>query len=75
MVSDLKKLLDNFDADQIEVMETIAMRLAGMKIESYTGELIFSINSNQGCTGDIHVTRREIVRLKKRGRGVRSGGV
>ena len=75
MSPDLKRLLENFDAEQIEVMEAIAVRVAGIKVERYTGEVSFSLNANQGAIGDIQVNRREIVRLKKRGRTVRSGGV
>lgn len=76
MVSaDLKKLLDNFDAEQIEVIETIAARLAWLKVEAYTGEISFTLHANQGGFGEIQVHRREVVRLKRRGRTVRSGGI
>jgi len=76
MVSiELNKLLDNFDDTQLEVLAAIAVRMAGLKSERWTGKVIFELNSNLGSLGDLHTHKSEIVRFGKSKRKIRSRGI
>ena len=77
MVSpEFDRLVANFDEAQIEVLAGVAVRLATIKAEQWTGSLTIQINATQGSAGDMHVSRSEIVRLTgKKRRNVRSAGV
>jgi len=64
-MTDLERLLNNFDSDQMEILSVIASRMAALKSERWTGRINFELNSNQGGLCDVHVNRVEVVRLKK----------
>jgi hypothetical protein len=69
-MKDLQNLLNNFDAEQIEIITVIVAKMAVLKAEKWTGKINFELNTNQGGFGDMHVNRGEVVRFKKQ-RGVR----
>ena len=62
---DLEKLLKNLGNDQLEIIAGIALRMAEISSERWTGKITFDINVNQGGIGDMHVNRGEVVRIKK----------
>ena len=60
--------------DQIDVIISIAVRIATAGAEGFTGQIRFEANMNQGVIGDMHVQRGEVVKVGRK-RAVRSGGV
>ena len=66
-------LLRNLAPDQIDTLATIAIRVATIRAEGWTGEITFSVNSNQGSICDVHVNRREVVKIGTKKRGIRGG--
>jgi hypothetical protein len=68
---ELVKLLGNFAPDQVDALAIVAVKMATIRAESWTGEVSFSLNANQGAVGDVHVNRREVVRIGMKKRGVR----
>ncbi len=66
MHDQLKILLQNFDASQLEIFSGIAVRMAGIKAEGWTGQTTFVLNYHVGGVGDMQVNRGEIVRLQKK---------
>ena len=68
---ELEQLLNNFDETQLDILAGIAVRMAGIKAEKWTGQITFVLNSNQGAFGDTHVNKGEIIRTQKK-RKVRS---
>jgi len=73
--SELQRLLGNMEDSAVEVLASIALRLAVIRAEQWTGSLTIQINATQGATGDMHVSRAEVVRFGSKKRRVRSGGV
>jgi len=73
--NELQRLLGNMEDSQVELLANIAVRLAVIKAEQWTGSLTIQINTTQGSTGDMHVSRAEIVRFNGKKRRVRSSGV
>ena len=68
---DLMKLLGNFTPDHVDALAVVAMKMASIKAESWTGEVSFYINSLQGEVGDVQINRREVFRINTKKRGVR----
>ena len=73
--NELHRLLGNMEESQVELLANIAVRLAVIKAEQWTGSLTIQINTTQGATGDMHVSRAEVVRFGGKKRRVRSSGV
>jgi len=70
-LTDLMKLLGNFAPDQVDALSIVAVKMATIRAENWTGEVSFSLNANQGAVGDVHINRREVVRIGTKKRGVR----
>lgn len=71
---DLNRLLQNFDDDQLEIMSAIALRIAAISAEKFTGSVTVVFNANQGALGDTHVNKTEVLRIQKK-RKSRDGGL
>jgi len=72
--TDLSRLLQNFSTDQIETLSLIAVRIAAISAEKFTGSVSVTLHANQGSLGDTHIRKDEVLRLQKK-RGIRSGGL
>jgi len=72
--NEISKLLRNFDETQLEIMAGIAVRIASVKAERWSGQITFVVNASQGGFGDMQINRGEIMRIGKT-RRVRSGGL
>lgn len=68
---DLRQLLDNLAADQVDVISEICVRISAAVAERFTGSIEFRLNSHQGTVCDMHVNRGEVIRIAGK-RGVRS---
>ena len=75
VLTELNKLMSNFDDTQLEVLAAIVVRMAGLKAERWTGKVSFELNSNLGSLGDLHVNKGEIVRFGGKKRKTRSRGI
>jgi len=62
--TDLSQLLDNMDAAQLKMAAEILARLALIKQERFTGQVIITLHSNNGGLGNGSICRNEIVRVK-----------
>jgi len=73
---DLKSLLANFDVGQLECLSGIAVRMATIKADSWTGNITVEMNVSQGVIADTFCSSRERIGggVKKK-RRVRSGGI
>jgi len=71
---DLFKLIDNFDEKQYACVSEIVARLALMKDQKWTGQILIELNCSQGNVADMHCNRKEKVSFVRR-RKVRSGGI
>lgn len=75
MVSDeLIDLLHNLDHGQVEIIKSIAIKIASASTEKWTGKINFELNANNGSFCDMHVQKSEVVRFRKK-RRVRSSGL
>jgi hypothetical protein len=68
---ELMKLLGNFAPDQVDALAAMALKIATIRSESWTGEVSFSLNVSEGALIDVHVNRREVMRIGAKKRGVR----
>ncbi|MCK5219104.1 hypothetical protein KAR10_06265 [bacterium] len=71
---ELNNLLTNFDPMQLECLGNIAVKMATVKADSWTGKVLFEIDINQGGIRDLSCNRNERIRLTKK-RKVRSSGI
>ena len=67
----MMKLLGGFTPDHIDALAVMAVKMASIRAEAWTGEVSFSLNANQGGVGDVHINRREVFKLNAKKRGVR----
>lgn len=74
MSEDFSELLGRIGADKIEVLSTVAVKMALVEAEGFTGRMTFEVNAIDGQVGDVHITRGEVMRIKKP-RRIRSSGV
>lgn len=72
---DLKKLLANFDEGQLECLAGIAVRMATIKADTWTGSITVEMNVSQGVIADTFCNSRERIGGLKKKRRVRSGGI
>lgn len=63
MVSELHMLMENLDDTQIEMLSIVAVRIARLKADGFTGQTIIELNTNQGSIGDSRLTQSEVVRI------------
>lgn len=71
---ELVTLLGNFDPPEVEMIQDIVLRLAGVKADQHSGQIRFAVNTKGGGFIDMHVDRSEVVRFTKK-RRIRSKGV
>jgi hypothetical protein len=66
---ELENLLRNLDTPQLEVIAGVAVRLASVSSERWTGKITFELTTNQGgISGDLKVNRGETVAIAKKRR-------
>lgn len=69
---DLNILLQNLDSIQVEVIMGVALRLAEISSDKWSGKITFEIVTNQGGIVDgMRINRGEVVKFGKK-RRVRS---
>jgi hypothetical protein len=71
--SELIRLLENFDEVQLQVIAGVAVRVASVSAEKWTGKISIDLNASQGVFGDMHVNKGEVVKLLKKRRVVSQG--
>jgi|WetSurMetagenome_2_1015567.scaffolds.fasta_scaffold125088_1 hypothetical protein len=71
---ELQRLINNFSDEQIEILAGIAVKMATIQTERFTGQMTFILNVHQGGLGDMHINKGEIFRPQKK-RRIRSEGI
>lgn len=71
MIDDLQRIVSMFDDGQMEALQCIALRIALLKNERFTGLSTIELNISQGQIGDIYSSDKERIRntRKRRMRG------
>ena len=54
------------DDRQLDVVASIAVHIATMKAESWTGQLSLAMNATGGMVADMHVQKGQVVRFGKK---------
>ena len=71
---DLEKLLSNLSDSQLAAVSGLALKLAEISSEKWTGTITLKCSTVQGgVRDDVEFSRHELIRIKKR--KVRSSGI